>query len=106
MLWTPTSIKHYINGTLIKAYTDKHQVYSPNHCMNVLLGSYGGGGTVNMEVDYIRYYQWPLKNGNELPNPGFEDGGTVSPWEGDGMLTANVGKNNTKGGCIKSRTKN
>ncbi|MFT3948752.1 MAG: family 16 glycosylhydrolase [Agriterribacter sp.] len=97
MLWTPTSIKHYINGTLIKAYTDKHQVYSPNHCMNVLLGSYGGGGTVNMEVDYIRYYQWPLKDGNELPNPGFEDGGSISPWEGDGTLTANAGKNKTKG---------
>ncbi|HMR85103.1 MAG TPA: glycoside hydrolase family 16 protein, partial [Niabella sp.] len=67
MLWTPTSIKHYINGNLIKEYTDKNQIYSPNHFMNVLLGSYGGGGTVNMEVDYIRYYNWPLKNGNELP---------------------------------------
>lgn len=39
-----------------------------------------------MEVDYIRYYQWPLLNGNELPNPGFEDSGSLAPWEGDGTL--------------------
>lgn len=37
ILWTPTSIKHYINGKLIKDYTDKHQIYSPNHFMNVFL---------------------------------------------------------------------
>jgi len=87
MLWTPTSIKHYINGTLIKEYTDKHQIYSPNHFMNVFLGSYGGGGTVNMEVDYIRGYQWPLVKGNELPNPGFEANTNFLPWEGTGKLS-------------------
>ncbi|HMR82357.1 MAG TPA: hypothetical protein PKE30_04470 [Niabella sp.] len=36
MLWAPTSIKRYINGDLIKEYTDKSQIYSPNHFMNVL----------------------------------------------------------------------
>lgn len=82
LLWTPTSIKHYINGKLIKAYDNKHQIYSPNHFMNILLGSYGKGGTVDMEVDYIRGYQWPLVNGNELPNPGFELGNSLDPWEG------------------------
>ena len=101
MLWTPTSIKHYINGNLIKEYTDKNQIYSPNHFMNVLLGSYGGGGTVNMEVDYIRYYNWPLKNGNELPNPGFEDGGGLAPWEGDGSRLAEGGRNKTAGVLLK-----
>lgn len=101
MLWTPTSIKHYINGDLIKEYADKNQVYSPNHFMNVLLGSYGGGGTVNMEVDYIRYYTWPLKDGNELPNPGFEDGGSFSPWEGDGTWLPGAGRNKTAGVLLK-----
>lgn len=101
MLWTPTSIKHYINGNLIKEYTDKNQIYSPNHFMNVLLGSYGGGGTVNMEVDYIRYYNWPLKNGNELPNPGFENGGDLAPWEGDGSRIADGGRNKTAGVLLK-----
>lgn len=93
ILWSPTAIKHYINGDLIKEYTDKHQIYSPNHFMNVLLGSYGAGGTVNMEVDYIRGYQWPLKDGNELPNPGFEDSGSLIPWEGTGLLTEGNQKN-------------
>lgn len=84
ILWSPTRVDHYINGELIKSYSDKHQIYTPNHFMNVLLGSYGGGGSVHMEVDYIRGYQWPLKNGNELPNPGFEDNDTLLPWEGSG----------------------
>lgn len=88
ILWTPNSIKHYINGQLIRAYTDKHQIYSPNHVMNVFLGAYGGGGAVNMEVDYIRGYQWPLEDGNELPNPGFDINTTLLPWEGSGALTS------------------
>ncbi|MBO9727886.1 MAG: glycoside hydrolase family 16 protein [Chitinophaga sp.] len=90
ILWTPTSIKHYINGKLIKAYTDKHQVYSPNHFMNVFLGSYGAGGSVDMEVDYIRGYQWPLEGGNELPNPGFEANQQGLPWEGDVTLSTDI----------------
>ncbi|MEC5143141.1 family 16 glycosylhydrolase [Chitinophaga sp. 212800010-3] len=93
ILWTPNSIKHYINGQLIKAYTDPHQVYSPNHFMNVFLGSYGGGGSVNMEVDYIRGYQWLLEGGNELPNPGFEANNNLLPWEGTGTLSAGVKRN-------------
>jgi hypothetical protein len=93
MLWTPTSIKHYINGKLIKSYDNKHEVYSPNHFMNVFLGSYGKGGSVSMEVDYIRGYQWPLSDGNELPNPGFEYSGTsIAPWEGSGAVSASARK--------------
>lgn len=90
ILWTPSSIKHYINGKLIKAYDNKNQIYSPNHFMNVFLGSYGAGGQVNMEVDYIRGYQWPLLNGNELPNPGFDANKNLLPWEGTGKLTSGM----------------
>lgn len=93
MLWTPTSIKHYINGKLIKSYDNKRQVYSPNHFMNVFLGSYGKGGSVSMEVDYIRGYQWPISDGNELPNPGFEYSDTsIEPWEGNGSVVASAKK--------------
>ena len=53
--------------------------------MNVFLGSYGAKGQVNMDVDYIRAYNWPLEK-NELPNPGFEDSGSLIPWEGNGTL--------------------
>jgi hypothetical protein len=87
ILWTPTSIKHYINGNLIKAYSDKNKIYAPSHFMNVLLGSYGGGGTVNMEVDYIRGYQWPLEGNNELPNGGAEYSSHILPWEGTATVS-------------------
>lgn len=93
ILWTPTSIKHYINGNLIKEYADKHRIFSPNHFMNVFLGSYGSGGSVDMEVDYIRGYQWPLMNGNELPNPGFEANNKLLPWEGTAELSSNLKRN-------------
>ncbi|MBC9914611.1 fibronectin type III domain-containing protein [Chitinophaga varians] len=99
ILWTPNSIKHYINGQLIKAYTDKHQIYSPNHAMNVFLGAYGGGGSVSMEVDYIRGYQWPLEGNNELPNPGFDANTSLLPWEGNGTLTN--GRNGSHGLLLK-----
>ena len=88
ILWTPVSIKHFINGKLIKSYDNKRHIYSPDHFMNILLGSYGKGGTVNMEVDYIRGYQWPVSDSNELPNPGFEANNTLLPWEGTGSLSA------------------
>lgn len=97
ILWTPNSIKHYIDGTLIKAYEDKSKVYAPNHFMNVFLGSYGAGGSVNMEVDYIRGYQWPLHGGNELPNADFEANTTLLPWEGTGALSATVKRNGNYG---------
>ena len=98
MLWTPASIKHYINGKLIKSYDNKHQIYSPNHFMNVFLGSYGKGGSVSMEVDYIRGYQWSLKNGNELPNPGFEYSNTsILPWEGTGIVSTESKKDGRNG---------
>ncbi|MFT4156272.1 hypothetical protein [Parafilimonas sp.] len=101
ILWTPTAIKHYINGKLMGEYTDRHKIYSPDHFMSVFLGSYGSDGGVNMEVDYIRYYQWPLNGGNELPNPGFEDGDSLLPWEGDGTRVQHAGNNNTAGVLLK-----
>ncbi|GAO42697.1 glycoside hydrolase family 16 protein [Flavihumibacter petaseus] len=97
ILWTPTTVKHYINGTLIKAYTDKHQLYSPNHFMNVFLGSYGGGGSVSMEVDYIRAYQWPLEGNNELPNGGAEYSREIVPWEGNGAISQEAKRSGNSG---------
>lgn len=97
MLWTPTSLKHYINGELIKEYSDKKQLYAPNHFMNVFLGSYGGGGTVNMEVDYIRGYQWPLEGRNELPNGGVEYTGQLLPWEGTGTVEKKAARSGARG---------
>lgn len=99
MLWTPTSLKHYINGNLIKEYSDKNQIYAPNHFMNVFLGSYGGGGTVNMEVDYIRGYQWPLEGNNELPNGGAEYNENILPWEGTATVDP-VAKRSGKNGFL------
>jgi len=97
ILWTPTSIKHYINGNLIKAYSDKNKIYAPDHFMNVLLGSYGGGGTVNMEVDYIRGYQWPLEGNSELPNGGAEYSAHILPWEGTAMVSADAKRSGNSG---------
>ncbi len=99
ILWTPAAIKHYINGNLIKEYSDKNKIYAPNHFMNVLLGSYGGGGTVNMEVDYIRGYQWPLEDDNELPNGGAEYSRHILPWEGTATISP-AGKRSGKAGFM------
>lgn len=96
VLWTPTSIKHYINGDLIKEYTNKNQIYSPNHFLNVFLGAYGSEGGVNMEVDYIRAYNWPLKDGNELPNPDFEGKAGLAPWEGAAVIEEGRGEKGSK----------
>lgn len=90
ILWTPASIKHYINGQLIKEYSSKQQLYSPNHFMNVFLGAYGGGGSVSMEVDYIRAYGWPLEGNNELPNGGGEYGDFITPWEGSAAVSGDT----------------
>ncbi|MGJ1408528.1 hypothetical protein ACR78Z_02535 [Sphingobacterium thalpophilum] len=60
--------------------------------MNVFLGAYGSEGGVNMEVDYIRAYSWPLKNENELPNPDFEAKGGLPPWEGEARLEVGSGE--------------
>jgi glycosyl hydrolase family 16 len=98
ILWTPTSIKHYINGRLIKAYDNKHQLFSPNHFMNILLGSYGKGGEVSMEVDYIRGYQWPVSRDNELPNGDFERNTTRDPWEGTGKLVKTAQQSEARSG--------
>lgn len=102
--WSPTTVKHYINGKLIKAYTDKSNMHSPNHFMNVLLGSYGGGATVNMEVDYIRMYQWPLEGDNELPNPDFEYTDKLAPWEGNGRVEQKEGLDNSNAARLDPNT--
>lgn len=91
LLWTPTSIKYYLNGTLVKEWSDKSSIKSPNHFMNVFLGMYGTGDSSNMEVDYIRGYQWPVVNGNELPNGGAEYSSQLFPWEGTATVST-VGK--------------
>ncbi len=86
MLWTPSALYFYVNGKLKTAWADPWNIKSPDHIMNVFLGTYGKGGEVEMEVDYIRYYRWALEEGNELPNAGFEYGDSVFPWEGNGKL--------------------
>lgn len=101
LLWTPTSIKHYINGKLIKSYDDINHIYSPNHVMNILLGSYGKGGTVNLQVDYVRYYRWPIADSNELPDPGFEADTTLLPWDGTGTLSASAKRSGQYGVLLK-----
>ena len=101
VLWTPTSIHHFINGKLIKAYTDKHQIYSPNHFMNIFLGTYGSQGGVDMEVDYIRYYTWPLKENNELPNGDFDSESKLNPWEGNGSIESQKGIKNSAALLLK-----
>lgn len=105
VLWTPTSIKHYINGDLIKEYTNKNQIFSPNHFMNVFLGAYGSEGGVNMEVDYIRAYNWPLKAGNELPNPDFESKAGLAPWEGEATIEDGKGEKGSKAVVLASGQK-
>lgn len=86
MLWTPSGLHFYVNGKLKAEWTDPRNIKSPDHFMNVFLGAYGKGGEVEMEVDYIRYYQWPLAAGNELPNADFEYSKRLMPWEGKGTI--------------------
>ncbi|MDL2256321.1 family 16 glycosylhydrolase [Parabacteroides sp. OttesenSCG-928-G06] len=86
MLWTPAGLKFYIDGKLIREWWDPEDIKSPNHKMSIFLGAYGNGGTVSLECDYIRFYQWELDEGNELPNGGFEYGDTLFPWEGEGRV--------------------
>lgn len=87
LLWTPNAIKHYINGKLIHSYDDPHQIYSPDHFMNVLLGAYGKGGSVSLQVDYIRAYHWPVSADNELPNADFELNDNLLPWQGTATIS-------------------
>jgi len=62
----------------------------------VFLGAYGSEGGVNMEVDYIRAYNWPLRDGNELPNPDFEGKAGLQPWEGEGTIEQGLGEKGSK----------
>lgn len=88
MLWTPSSLKFYIDGKLVKEWSDPNDIKSPNHALNTYLGMYGKDGYASLEADYIRYYQWELDGDNELPNPGFEYSESITPWEGDGEITS------------------
>lgn len=88
MLWSPAGLKFYIDGELVAESWDPNDIKSANHTMNMFFGAYGKGGEVDMEVDYVRYYQWELEEGNELPNPGFEYHNQLFPWEGSGKVTA------------------
>lgn len=89
MLWTPAGLKFYIDGKLIREWWNQNDIKSPNHMMNMFFGAYGNDGTVSMEVDYVRYYQWDLKDGNHLPNGDFEYEGSLFPWEGTGKINQN-----------------
>lgn len=94
LLWTPNSLKFYIDGKLKKEWSDPNDIKSPNHYMNIYFGAYGKGGTVSTEVDYVRFYQWNLEDGNELPNGNFEYSDGLYPWEG----SAQIDKKNVKSG--------
>ncbi|MDR0891892.1 MAG: glycoside hydrolase family 16 protein [Mediterranea sp.] len=88
MLWTPRGLKFYIDGKLVQTDWNPQHIKSPNHAMNVFLGMYSRGGSAEMEVDYIRFYQWATEPGNLLPNSGFEYSAELFPWEGTGATTS------------------
>ncbi|WP_423738114.1 GEVED domain-containing protein [Chitinophaga caseinilytica] len=97
MLWTPTSLKYYIDGVLKKEWSSKTDIKSPNHFMNTFLGIYGAGDSASMEVDYIRGYQWPVTGGNELPNSGAEYGSALLPWEGTATVSTTAKRSGNNG---------
>jgi hypothetical protein len=101
LLWMPTGMKYYINGVLQKEWIDTANNMAPNHMMNILIGNYynqvkGVSSDAVLEVDYIRGYQWPLTNGNALPNSGFEYS-TLQPWAGTGKVAAEATRNGKAG---------
>lgn len=105
LLWTAAGLQYFIDGVLTGSWTDSSRNMSPNHWMNVFLGTYYGWkagmkGNAEMEVDYIRGYQWPVGRDNELPNPGFECG-KLYPWEGTGIVSA-TGKRSGQAGLVLS----
>ncbi len=89
MLWSPAGLKFYIDGQLVKEWWDRNDIKSPNHMMNMFFGAYGNDGTVSMEVDYVRYYQWELDDNNYLPNGNFEYSTNLFPWEGTATVNQN-----------------
>ncbi len=95
LLWTAAGLKFYVNGELKKEWSDPADIKSPDHFMNLLLGAYGKNGEVDMEVDYVRGYQWPVEKGNELTNPSFEFE-QLFPWTGTAQLTSSVKRTGKK----------
>lgn len=102
MLWTPAGLKFYVDGKLVAESWDSNNIKSPNHTMNMFFGAYGKGGEVEMEVDYVRHYQWDLEEGNELPNPGFEYHNALFPWEGSATVTAKAARTGNYGAQLSS----
>lgn len=88
--WSPRGLKFYIDGVLVKEYWDKNNIKSPNHFMNIFLGAYGEDGKVTLEADYIRYFDWILKDNNLLPNGDFSYNEGLFPWEGEGTITTDM----------------
>ncbi|MCD7936078.1 MAG: glycoside hydrolase family 16 protein [Tannerellaceae bacterium] len=101
ILWSPAGLKFYVDGKLVREWWDPHDIKSPNHTMNVLIGAYGNGGTVTVEADYVRYYSWELQEGNELPNPGFEYHAGLFPWEGEGTVLKEAARSGSYGVSLK-----
>lgn len=100
ILWSPAGLKFYIDGKLIKEYWDPNDIKSPNHYMNIYLGMYAKGNA-EMEVDYVRFYQWNLDGKNELPNGNFEYAGQLFPWEGSGSVSQTSAKSGKYGLTLK-----
>lgn len=96
LLWTPTSLKFYIDGELKVEYSDPEDIKAPNHFLNIYFGAYGKGGKTTMEVDYVRFYQWSLEGNNELPNGNFEYAGEIAPLEGNGSIIMDNTQNGEK----------
>ncbi|MGY0040986.1 glycoside hydrolase family 16 protein [Pedobacter sp. NJ-S-72] len=96
LLWTPAGLKFYVNGELKKEWSDPADIKSPDHFMNLLLGTYGKNGEVDMEVDYVRGYQWPVEKGNELANSSFEFK-QLFPWTGTAQLTSSARRTGNQG---------
>jgi hypothetical protein len=97
VLWTPTSLKYYINGVLQTQWSDEANMKPANHFMNILLGQYAAGNSSSMEVDYIRGYQWPIVNGNELPDGGAEYSTQLFPWEGTATVSTTSKRSGNNG---------
>ena len=66
ILWTPNSIRFYVNNVLYHSFPNSNSIPFNSNCFLILNVAMGGnfGGTIDpaftqssMEVDYIRVYQ-------------------------------------------------
>lgn len=102
MLWTPAGLKFFIDGREVSEWWDANDIKSPNHMMSIFLGAYGNGGEVSLECDYIRFYEWDTEGENEIPNPGFEYGEGIFPWEGTAITTTEKKKSGNRSAILQS----